>query len=150
MVWMLKYKGESFTLLLFSRVWLFVTPGTAARLLGPSPSPGACSNSCPLSWWCHPTILSSVVPFSSCLQFSPGSGYFPPEVITVQEWGCLIHWELRTSSVSLDCEFFSPLISYRFTPPPSACSFFGEYDFLRSCKSNMNSLKHHLETAQQQ
>ena len=36
----------------------------------PSPSPGACSNSCPLSQWCHPTILSSVVPFS-CLQSFP-------------------------------------------------------------------------------
>ena len=33
----------------------------------PSPSPRACSNSCPLSWWCHPTISSSVVPFSSCV-----------------------------------------------------------------------------------
>ena len=33
------------------------------RLPGPSPSPGACSNSCPLSQWCHPTILSSVIPF---------------------------------------------------------------------------------------
>ena len=31
------------------------------------PSPRVCSNSCPLSWWCHPTILSSVVPFSSCV-----------------------------------------------------------------------------------
>ena len=36
----------------------------------PSPTPGAYSNSCPLSWWCHPTISSSVVPFSSCLQSS--------------------------------------------------------------------------------
>ena len=43
----------------------------------PSPTPGVCSNSCPLSWWCHPTISSSVVPFSSCLQFFPGSGSFP-------------------------------------------------------------------------
>ena len=34
----------------------------------PSPSPGACSNSCPLSWWCYSTISSSIVPFSSCLQ----------------------------------------------------------------------------------
>ena len=41
----------------------------------PSPSPGACSNSCPLSWWCHPTISSSVVPFSSCLQYFPASGF---------------------------------------------------------------------------
>ena len=45
-----------------------------ARLPCPSPTPGACSNSCPLSWWCHPTISSSVVTFSSCLQFCPESG----------------------------------------------------------------------------
>ena len=43
-----------------------------ARLPCPSPSPRACSNSCPLSWWCHPTISSSVIPFF-CLQFSPAS-----------------------------------------------------------------------------
>jgi len=49
-----------------SRVWLFATPGLQhARLPCPSPTPGACSNSCPLSRWCHPTISSSVVPFSS-------------------------------------------------------------------------------------
>ena len=44
-----------------------------ARLPCPSPSPRACSNSRPLSWWCHPTILSSVVPFSSHLQSFPVS-----------------------------------------------------------------------------
>ena len=38
---------------------------------------GVCSNSCPLSWWCHLTISSSVVPFSSCLQSFPASGSFP-------------------------------------------------------------------------
>ena len=47
------------------------------RLPCPSPTPGACSNSCPLSQWCHPTISSSVVPFSSCLQSFPASGSFP-------------------------------------------------------------------------
>ena len=47
-----------------------------ARLPYPSPTPGACSNSCPLSWWCHPTILSNVVPFSSCLQSFLASGSF--------------------------------------------------------------------------
>ena len=46
------------------------------RLPCPSPSPGACSNPCPLSQWCHPSILSSVVPFSSCLQSLPASGSF--------------------------------------------------------------------------
>ena len=43
----------------------------------PSPSPGVYSNSCPLSWWCHPTISSSVIPFSSRLQSFPASGSFP-------------------------------------------------------------------------
>ena len=48
-----------------------------ARLPCPSPFPGACSNSCPLSWGCHPTILSSVISFSSCLQSFSVSGSFP-------------------------------------------------------------------------
>ena len=48
-----------------------------ARLPCPSPAPGAYSNSCPLSWWCHPTISSSVVPFSLCLQSFPASRTFP-------------------------------------------------------------------------
>ena len=48
-----------------------------ARLPCPSPTPRACSNSCPLSQWCHPIISSSVVPFSSCLQSFPGSGSSP-------------------------------------------------------------------------
>ena len=43
----------------------------------PSPTPGACSDSCPLRRWCHPTISSSVVPFSSHLQSFPASGSFP-------------------------------------------------------------------------
>ena len=47
-----------------------------ARLPCPSPSPGVCSNLCPLSWWCHPSISSSVIPFSSCLQSFPASGSF--------------------------------------------------------------------------
>ena len=49
----------------------------SARLPYPSPSPGACSNSCPSNWWCYPTISSSVIPFSSCLQSFPASGSFP-------------------------------------------------------------------------
>ena len=48
-----------------------------ARLPCPSPTPGACSDSCPLSLWCHPTISSTVVPFSSCPQSFPASGSFP-------------------------------------------------------------------------
>ena len=48
-----------------------------SRLPCPLSSPGACSNPCPLSLWCHPTISSSVIPFSSCLQSFPASGSFP-------------------------------------------------------------------------
>ena len=48
-----------------------------SRLPCQSPTLGACSNSCPSSQWCHPTISSSVVPFSSCLQSFPASGSFP-------------------------------------------------------------------------
>ena len=48
-----------------------------ARLSYPSLTPGGCSDSCPSSQWCHPTISSSVIPFSSCLQSFPTSGSFP-------------------------------------------------------------------------
>ena len=41
-----------------------------------SPTPRAYSNSCPLNRWCHPTVLTSVIPFSSCLQSFPASGSF--------------------------------------------------------------------------
>ena len=47
-----------------------------ARPPCPSPTPRVYSNSCPLSQWCHPTISSSVIPFSSCLQSFPASGSF--------------------------------------------------------------------------
>ena len=47
-----------------------------AKFPCPLPTPRAYSNSCPSSWWCHPTISSSVVPFFSCLQSFPASGSF--------------------------------------------------------------------------
>ena len=50
---------------------------SAPRLPCPSPTSRACSNSCPLSWWCRPTSSPSVVLFSYCLQFSPASRFFP-------------------------------------------------------------------------
>ena len=50
---------------------------TAALKHCPSPAPRVYSNSCPLSWWCHPTISSSVILFSSCLQSFLASGSFP-------------------------------------------------------------------------
>ena len=54
-----------------------VTPWTAARPPCPSPTPRLYSNSCPLSRWYHPTISSSVIPFSPRLQSFPASGSFP-------------------------------------------------------------------------
>ena len=48
-----------------------------SKLPYPSPSPRVCSNPCPLSRWCHPTVSSSVAPFSSCPQPFPASGSFP-------------------------------------------------------------------------
>ena len=63
---------------LLSRVQLLMTPWTAARQASlPSPPPRAYSISCPSSQWCHPTISSSVIPFSSHLQSFPASGSFP-------------------------------------------------------------------------
>ena len=56
-----------------------------ARPPCPSPTPSVYSNSCPLSWWCHPTISSSIVPFSSCPQSLPASGSFP--VNQLFTWG---------------------------------------------------------------
>ena len=47
-----------------------------ARPPCPSPTPGVHPNPCPLSQWCHPTISSSIIPFSSCPQFFPASGSF--------------------------------------------------------------------------
>ena len=60
-----------------SCVQLSTTPWAAHQASPPSPTPGVYSNSCPLSWWCHPTISSSFVPFSSRLQSFPASGSYP-------------------------------------------------------------------------
>ena len=67
-------------------LFLFICPGMYnslhphglqhARPPCPSPTPRVYSNSCPLSWWCHATISSSVIPFSSWLQSYPASGFF--------------------------------------------------------------------------
>ena len=71
-------KGNQFSSVqLLSCVQLFVTPWTAAHQASlPSSAPGVYSDSCPLSWQCHPIVSSSVVPFSSRLQYFPASGAF--------------------------------------------------------------------------
>ena len=70
-----------------------------AKLPCPSATPEACSNSCPLSRWCHSTISSSVVPFSSCLQSFPASGSFPisqAKVLEFQLQHQSFQWIFRT------------------------------------------------------
>ena len=63
---------------LLSCVWFFAIPWTAASQASLSiTNSGVYSNSCPLSQWYHPTISSSVIPFSSCPQSLPASGSFP-------------------------------------------------------------------------
>ena len=74
----------------------------------PSPTPGVYPNLCPLSRWCHPTISSSVVPFSSCLQFFPVSGYFQMSLLFA--WGGQsIGVSVSTSVLPMNTQDWSPL-----------------------------------------
>ena len=79
-----------------------------ARLPCPSPSPGVSSSSCPLSQWCHPTILSSVIPFSSCLQSFPTSGSFP-----MRQFFASGGQSIGASASVLPMNEYSGLISFR-------------------------------------
>ena len=79
-----------------------------ARPPCPSPAPGAYSNSCPLSWWCHPTISSSVVPFSSRLQSFPESGSFPMSQLFTSS-GQSIAVSASTSVFPMNTQDWSPL-----------------------------------------
>ena len=73
----LSFKSTFNSVQLLNCVWLFATDGLQyATPPCPSTTPSIYSNSNPLSWWCHPTISSSVTPFSSCLQSFPASGSF--------------------------------------------------------------------------
>ena len=99
-------------LLLFSHlvVSLWAHGLQHARFPCLSPSLRACSNSCPLSWWCHPTISSSVIHFSSCLQSFPASGPY-----LMSESALRIMWPKDWSfifSLSPSNEY-SGLISFR-------------------------------------
>ena len=74
----------------------------------PSPTPGVYSNPCPLSRWCHPTISSSVVPFSSCPQSLPAAGSFPMSQLF--KWGGQITEVSASASVlPMNTQDWSPL-----------------------------------------
>ena len=79
-----------------------------SRLPCPSPPPGAYSNSCPLSQWCHPTISSSAVPFSSCLQSFPASWSFPINQFFVSG-GQSIEVSAWASVLPMNIQDWSPL-----------------------------------------
>ena len=98
------------------------------RLPSPSPSPGACSNSCPLSRWCLPTISASVIPFSSCLQSLPASGSLSSSICVlacikkIHKLDELKNWgEWSPASDRRACPSFTPVMqtfkwyfSYKF------------------------------------
>ena len=79
-----------------------------ARSPCPSPTPGVYSNSCPSSRWCHPTISSSVIPFSSCPQSLPASGSFPTSQLFT--WGGqTIRVSASASVLPMNTQDWSPL-----------------------------------------
>ena len=78
------------------------------RLPCPSPTPRAYSNSCPSSQWCHPTISSSVIPFSSCLQSFPASGFFQMSQLFTSG-GQSIEVSASTSVLPVNIQDWSPL-----------------------------------------
>ena len=78
-----------------------------ARPPCPSPTPGVYSNSCPLSRWCHPAISSSVIPFSSCPQSLPASGYFPMSQLFA--WGGQSIGSFSFSISPMNTQDWSPL-----------------------------------------
>ena len=79
-----------------------------ARPPCPSPTPRAYTNSCPLSQWCHPTISSSVVPFSSCPQSFPASGSFQMSQLFASG-GQSIGVSASTSVLPMNSQDWSPL-----------------------------------------
>ena len=79
-----------------------------ARLPCPSPTSGVYSNPCPSSRWCHPTISSSVVPFSSCPQSFPASGFFQMSQLFALG-GQIIGVSASTSVLPMNTQDWSPL-----------------------------------------
>ena len=94
-----------------------------ATLPGPSPFPRTCSNSCPLSQWCHPTISYSVIPFSSWLRSFPASGSSP--VRWPKYWS--FSFSIRPSNE------YSGLIAFKI----------GWFDLLAVQKTLKSPLQHH-------
>ena len=106
-----KYSYTQFSSVQFSRSVmsnsLWPHESQHARPPCPSLTPGVHSNSCPSSWWCHPAISSSVVPFSSCLQSLPASGSFSMSQLCIR-WPK--YWSFSLSiNPSMNTQDGSPL-----------------------------------------
>ena len=101
-LWLNSLFSHSSTLLLFSLSVMsdsLRTHGLQDSWLPcPSPSPGVCSNSCPLSQWCHPTISASVTSFFSCPQSFPAS-VFSNELALCVRWPKYWNWNSAAASV---------------------------------------------------
>ena len=110
-----------------------------ARPLCPSPTPGVYLNPCPLSWWCHPTISSSVVPFSSCLQSFPSSGSF--------QMTQLFTWGGQNIGVSASASVLPVNIQDRFPPGLTGWIFLQSKELSRVF-SNTTVQKHQFFGAQ--
>ena len=104
-----KVKHGSAIVVQSSCVQLFASPWTAAcQVSCPSLSPRVCLNSRPLSQWCHPSISSSIVLFSSCLQSFPTSGSFP-----MRQFFASGGQSIGASASVLPMNEYSGLISFR-------------------------------------
>ena len=79
-----------------------------SRLPCPSATPGVYTNACPLSWWCHPAISSSVIPFSSCPKSLPASGSFPMSQLFTSG-GQSIRVSASASVLPMNTQDWSPL-----------------------------------------
>ena len=92
-----------------SHVWLFATPWTAACQASLSiTNSQSYPNSCPLSWWCHPAISSSVIPLYSCPQSFPASGSFQMSQLFALG-GQIIGVSASTSVLPMNTQDWSPL-----------------------------------------
>ena len=104
-----------------------------ARPPCPSPTPRVYSNSCPLSCWCHPTISSSVFPFSSCPQSCPASGLF--------KWVSSLYQVAKVLELQLQNQ------SYQWTPRTDLLYRMDWLDLLAVQGTLKNLLQHHSSKA---
>ena len=127
-----------------------------ARLPCSSPAPGACSDSCPSSQWCHPTIKFSVIPFSSCLQSFPVSGTFlmiqffalggqsveaSVLAVNIQDWFSLglthlISWQSKERARGFSIYWVGDKISGKGRPGDW---FSGSHGWTRGCWCELNA-----------